>query len=85
MVEVRYPDDPTIGVAIRIRPSFLSYSNNPDVPVLLFLWLDELSYPGAALFRSMANGGWLVAPVMVLAFAVESIRRQQKNRSDPEG
>jgi hypothetical protein len=61
LVEVRYPDDPTIGLAVRAAPSLHSYSRNPDAPVVGYLWIDESDYPGSALFRWMAGADWLAS------------------------
>ena len=67
LIEIRFRDDPSIGLAIKSSPSLSSYLYIGEADeVMSIVLLDETTYAGEEFYAFMAGGGWLIFPVLFL-------------------
>lgn len=69
-VEVRYADDPTIGVALRAMPSLENFEEIKDEERAFILGPDENSYLGRGLYVHTVGWIWWVSLLGLLSLLV---------------
>jgi hypothetical protein len=71
LIEVRYREDPSIGLAIKDSPSLVSYQyDDEQVKVVEILLLDEHAYLGEDAYAFLVKGGWLIFPSLFLLLSL---------------
>jgi hypothetical protein len=84
--EVSFADEPSIGVALRLRPhqgNSIQLRGPEDVPGIYLLFIDENDYVGGPLYRFVVGGGWWAgcAGSLVLALACLLLYPRRRNCS----
>lgn len=77
--EFYLPDDPTVGVALRSTPSFVSRQihNESDADPILFE--DENVFLGRAIYRALAEWGWIALAGLWLGLLWIFLRQKARN------